>query len=291
MLARLQALVQRKPSTNPPKGLFSAEFLATLGRDHPYTPDYHALCLKRKLLVFLADETKLGHRGELDKDYGKRYGAAFTEDPYLMFRTSLGKFTFPVIMPKTPDVSRVGILSRATPGAIKGELWEMTPGGVIALDNFKRNGDTFTRQWVKITIPHRTKLERSYVMHRGNGGNINEAIEGIEYMFSEKQEHVVDALMYLADPQRFFWEAQGNTNFKSMKLRIPSDKMLKPYYEFADVNGLEHHQPHQPNMVPQIRIAPDQMGLKQALVKKFLTHPEFMEKQRLRNMANDKNKK
>jgi len=258
--------------------------LLKLGQEHPRTPDYYDLCLRNELLVFVADEMMRGHRAELHKDFATRYGVAFTDEPYLMFKNNLGKFTFPVILKKDPEYCRTGIMSRASPFPIRGELWKIKPEFIVALDNWKQNGDTFTRQIVSVNVPFRRKFERDFAQSTEDVRRVrNGIVEGTEILFGENEVCKVDGVfMYLANPERFFWEAQGNPDFISMKPIKSTDKLRKPYYYFGDVNGIQNHQPHSPTMVPHVAVRTDAKELKNKLLKNHGQNAWFVKQQKKR---------
>lgn len=270
--------------------------VASLGQSHPRTPDYYDLAHRRELHVFIADEMMKGHRAELPAEYAQRYSGAYSVDGFLMFQKKLGRNTFPVIMRKDPQFT-CGAMQRASVAPLRGELWKIKPEFIVALDNYRQNGDTFHRHLIEVNIPHREKFEREFATFREGGVvrvksmktgrhvlETGDAKIGVEHVFGEWQKPaVVPAFTYIADPEKWMWEVHSDPEFRAMRLVRPNDRNTRPYYHFNEVNGQAPSQPHQPNNIPHVELRPDPASMKERLVKKFLTHPLFMERQRTRN--------
>lgn len=289
----LQRLLPRALQLGP---LIPKHVVASLGQSHPRTPDYYDLAHRRELHVFVADEMMHGHRAQMPEEFARRYSGAYSVDGFLMFQKKLGKYTFPVVMRKDPQFT-CGAMQRAAVAPLRGELWIIKPEFIVALDNYRENGQTFHRHLIDVSIPYREKFEREFAtireggelriksMHTGRPVYQNgDAQVGVEHVFGEWQEpKIVPAYTYIADPEKWLWEAHSDPEFKAMRLVRPNDRNTRPYYHFNAVNGQAPSQPHQPNNPPHIEIRSDPRPMKERLVKKFLTHPWFMEQQRQRN--------
>jgi len=223
-MSLLNFLKKTEPSPTP---LVAQSDLLKLGQHHPLTPDFWELELQQFCLMFVADECKEGHRAYdiLDTEDASKMCVAYTAKSFTMFKKSMGKFTFPVILPPRPDL--VGPIGRQPMGLIKGEVFAVRPRVVVDLDNYKHNGVVFQRQRVQLDIPYRA-VEES----RRNKENV--------HVFGEwKHFRKQNAWMYVGIPEYFFWADYAGKTFSPMKLKRPSDNNKKPFYEFTEEEAIK----------------------------------------------------
>lgn len=191
-----------------------------LGQGHPCTPDWYQLEFQKYCLLFVADEMMTGHRHHMmvSNDHGFKHSTCYTSTKFIPFKKLLGKATYPVILPPNnlPNMRRI------EPGILKGELYIIRPQQILELDNYKNNGTVFHRQRVYLDIPYRpVSIERRDK-------------QNIKIIGMWEHWRTQDAWMYVADPERFYWDNYkfDPDRFAPLKMIIPADKNLEPFYHY-----------------------------------------------------------
>lgn len=203
----------------------------------PHTPDYATIQLRKSWLVFIADEMMTGQRHNLlvNNEDTQRLCTGYTVPNFVMFKHSIGKHTYPVIMHEMEKQGSAFLLQEPLP--VKGEVYAVRPSQLVQLDIHKQNGVLFQRERVRIDIPYRevhTYLRES--LYRDEHGAVTKEVhEPYEVIHSEwchnRQNEV---FMYLGKPEVFFWGCYKDPTFKQIKPKVPKNADLRPYYEYSN---------------------------------------------------------
>ena len=173
----------------------------------------------------MADELMTGHRGHdllENDDVLTDKCVAYTHRKFSMFRKNLGKASYPIILPPTED--HPGTIARAELAPVRGEVYFVKPYQMIELDNYKNNGVVFNRERVFLDIPYREVELR----------------DGERILGEWKHHKSMSAWMYIANPEYFFWNNYiENDSFSPLKLKIPADRNLSPFYYYTAKDDLK----------------------------------------------------
>lgn len=123
----------------------------------PLTPDYGLLLQHKYQLVFIADELQTGHRanGVLQGVF-PLYNEAFTERPYVLLKVHAEEQTRPALVNPEDDTNLKKWRKRAM---VKGQVFQLTPDELVAVDTYKRNTVDCRRSRVPILIEQHVVLE------------------------------------------------------------------------------------------------------------------------------------
>lgn len=129
-----------------------------------YTPDIARLSAHNWNIFLITDDMMRGRRAHQllkDRDKCMYLCTAYTINDFTMFKKNLGLATYPVVLDPPEDAAR-GIISRASRGPIRGELWAIKADQVKELDKHRLNTVEFHRRRVYVDIPYQTVNKYKY---------------------------------------------------------------------------------------------------------------------------------
>jgi len=202
----------------PPSSWFQKKMEETL-----FTPDSLDIGNRKVTRMFIYDEMLPGrHRFDLIDALGTRRATAFTLDKFVLWRTKMGKESYPV-----PLTGKYTSYPPATPMAVKGEIWDIFSPQVFELDSWKLNGVEFLRQRVYLILPYRDRFK--FPMQVGK--------DMVKTYLSPQKEQIVSAEMYVGIPEH--WEDMlTDYHLRPVKHYTPGDNTTfnsweDPYYFFT----------------------------------------------------------
>lgn len=205
------------------------EFVRSLGKRYPFTPDMAELEQASHRLLFVCDDMMVPHvNHKLIKGHSAKIARAFTQHKfdYRMGKNS-GK-GLPMLVGNNRDGLRV-----------KGEIHAVESGHFDALDRHYRNGVEFARVDLKVIVTDRDHqmidIGNEYFIRRLPPGMIRTVPElGIRHYISNPHVHLVSVKMYVA--RRSFWlkEPDADKMFPIIKPQFPAQPFvwLKEYYKY-----------------------------------------------------------
>lgn len=204
------------------------EFIQSLGRQHPLTPDLVELEQASHRLLFVCDDMMVPHQNhKLIKDHSVKVCRAFTQD---RFHLHVGQHTGKAL----PLVSKEGL-------RIKGEIHAVESHCFTALDRHYKNGVEFARLKLKvITVDRDHQLidigNEQHLQHLPPGAIRTVPELGLRHYVSNPHVHLVTVRMYIA--MRRFWihglSIYDDKSFPIIEPTFPKEPTiwLPKYYKY-----------------------------------------------------------
>lgn len=189
------------------------EFIQSLGKQHPFTPDLVELEQASHRLLFVCDDMMVPHQNhKLIKDHSVKVCRAFTQD---RFDLRVAQYTGKAL----PLVAKEGF-------RIKGEIHAVESHHFTALDRHYKNGVEFARLKLKVITVDRDHqlIDIGNEQHLRNlpPGAIRTVPElGLRHYVSNPHVHLITVRMYVA-MRRFWVHGLGVDADKSFPITQPT---------------------------------------------------------------------
>jgi hypothetical protein len=202
------------------------EFIQSLGKRYPFTPDMVELEKSSHHLLFVCDDTMVPHKNhKLIKDRGNKVGRGFTQD---RFDLRVGRHGGKAL----PLMAKDGL-------RIKGELHAVETNTFDALDRHYKNGVEFARVPLKVITTNRdhelVNIGGEEYLKRFPPGMIRTVPElGIRHYLSNQHVHLVTVHMYVAIKAVWLTDTDAEKSFPVVKPTFPPEPLvwLPKYYKY-----------------------------------------------------------
>lgn len=202
------------------------EFIQSLGKQHPHTPDLVELEQASHRLLFVCDDMMVPHvNHKLIKDNSVKVSRGFTQD---RFDLRVGRNTGKAV----PVMSKDGL-------RIKGEIHAIESHHFDVLDRHYMNGVQFARVKVKVIVTDRdhqlVDIGNEYFIRKLPPGMIRTVPElGLRHYISNPHVALVTVRMYVAIQAFWLSEADAEKSFPIIKPTYPAEPLvwLPQYYKY-----------------------------------------------------------
>lgn len=202
------------------------EFIQSLGKKHPHTPDLVELEQASHRLLFVCDDAMTPHiNHKLIKDNGVKVGRGFTQD---RFDLRVGRNTGKAL----PVMHKDGL-------RVKGEIHAIESHHFDALDKHYRNGVEFARLRIKVIVVDRehqmVDIGNEYFIRKLPSGMIRTVPElGIRHYISNPHVTLVSVQMYVAIKAFWLADADAEKSFPITPPTFPAQPLmwLPRYYKY-----------------------------------------------------------
>lgn len=202
------------------------EFIQSLGKGHPLTPDLVELEQTSHRLLFVCDDMMVPHTNhKLIKDKAVKVSRGFTQD---RFDLRVGRNTGKAL----PVMNKDGL-------RVKGEIHAVESHHFDALDKHYKNGVEFARLKVKVIVVNRehqmVDIGNEHFICKLPKGMIRTVPElGIRHYISNPHVTLVSVQMYVAIQSFWFKEADSEKSFPITPVTFPVQPLvwLPRYYKY-----------------------------------------------------------
>lgn len=207
----------------------SKSWLQDRNIDPQFTPDALKMNLAEYQLLFVVDGMKRGL---------SEYSSIAEHSAFVCYGFTQKDFNF--YQRKLPFINDVVPLEVQTPSGfvpntkIFGEIHSVKSLHVPELDLIKGNGVQFIRKRVPLIIPYRQMVVKDY--HDEEGRPLPLALQGKRGALSPERVHLLQAHMYVGNPDYWAHQLDGGFDFQHIKLKFPykEKRWLRNFYHYTE---------------------------------------------------------